>query len=111
MLHFVPDRDGPAGIPAALASALAPGSYLAISHLTGDFAPGPLTTGVQAYNTLVPTGLTARTHAQVTALFAGLPLVEPDVVPLTEWRASLASTSGQPADLYAGLARIPGDRM
>ena len=35
ILHFIPDSDDPAGIVATLTSALAPGSYLVISHLTG----------------------------------------------------------------------------
>lgn len=88
-----------------------PGSYVAVSHLTSDFAPGPVTAGVHAYNTLVPTGLTARTHSQVTALFAGLPLVPPGVVPLTEWRPCPTIATPGPVDLYAGLARVPGRRM
>src|SRR5437667_61833 len=75
ILHFIPDSDDPAGIVATLTSALAPGSYLVISHLTGDLAPGPVAAGVGAYNDMVPTGVTPRTHAQVTALFGGLPLV------------------------------------
>ncbi len=111
VLHFIPGTDGPERIVAALASALAPGSYLAISHLTADLAPGPVTAGVQAYNALVPTGLTARTHAQVSALFTGLPLVPPGVVPVTEWRPTPASTSPGPVDLYAGLARTPRNRI
>ena len=57
MLHFIPDADDPAAITAALASKLASGSYLVISHLTGDFAPAPVAAGVDAYNTLVPTAL------------------------------------------------------
>ena len=101
----------PAAIVATLARQLAPGSYVAISHLTADLAPGPVTAGVAAYNTQVPTGVTARTHSQVTALFAGLPLVLPGVVPLTEWRPTHASAPPTPVDLYAGLARVPGGRM
>ncbi|HUL25301.1 MAG TPA: SAM-dependent methyltransferase [Streptosporangiaceae bacterium] len=38
-VHFIPDRDDPARIVATLAQQLPPGSYMAISHLTGDFAP------------------------------------------------------------------------
>ena len=102
------DADDPAGIVTKLARALAPGSYLVISHLTSDFAPGPVIAGVQAYNTLVPAGLTARTHTQVSSLFAGLPLVPPGVVPVTEWRPTLAGAPRQPADMHAGVARIPG---
>jgi S-adenosyl methyltransferase len=110
VLHFIPDTDDPAGIVAALMKQLAPGSYLVISHLTGDFAPGPVSAGVQAYNALVPTSLTARAHAQVTALFGGLPLVPPGVVPLTEWRPAIVGWSPGQADMYAGAARVPGRR-
>ena len=111
LLHFIPDTDDPAGIVAALARQSAPGSYLAITHLTGDVAPGQVSAGVAAYNTLVPAGVTARTHSQVTALFGGLPMVAPGVVQVTEWRPDLTSASPCPVDLYAGLARIPGNRM
>jgi SAM-dependent methyltransferase len=81
VLHFIPDTDDPAGIVAALARQLAPGSYLVISHLTSDFAPGPVAAGVKAYNALVPTALVPRTHSQVSALLADLPLVPPGVGP------------------------------
>jgi S-adenosyl methyltransferase len=104
VLHFVPDAGDPQGIAAALAAALAPGSFLAISHLTSDFAPGQVTAGVTAYNALVPAGITARSHAQVTALFGGLPLVAPGVVPVTEWRPDHTGRPGLGADMYAGLA-------
>jgi S-adenosyl methyltransferase len=103
VLHFIPDSDDPAGIIAALAHQLAPGSYVVISHLTADFAPGQVTAGVSAYNRLVPTTLIPRTHSQVSALFAGLPLVPPGVVPLTEWRPT-AGPFPHPMDLYAGVA-------
>jgi hypothetical protein len=109
VMHFIPDRDDPAGIVATLGQQLAPGSYLAISHLTGDFAPGPVAAGVDAYNTLVPTALMPRTHSQVSALFGGLPLVPPGVVPITEWRPA-AGPFPPAADLYAGVAHAPGSR-
>ena len=104
VLHFITDTDGPAAIVAALARQLAPGSFVVISHLTGDFAPGSVLAGVEAYNTLVPTTLVPRTHSQVSALFAGLPMVPPGVVPLTEWRPVLAGQSPVSADMYAGIA-------
>jgi SAM-dependent methyltransferase len=109
VLHFIPDSDDPAGIVATMARQLAPGSYLAISHLTSDFAPGPVTAGVSIYNTLVPTALSPRSHSQVSALFAGLPLVPPGVVPLTEWRPA-AGPFAHTADLYAGVAHAPASR-
>jgi SAM-dependent methyltransferase len=110
VLHFIPDSDDPAGIVAALARQLAPGSYVVISHLTGDFAPDPVAAGVAAYNALVPTALVPRTHSQVSALFAGLPMVPPGVVPLTEWRSVPAGQSSLSADLYAGMAHTAMSR-
>jgi S-adenosyl methyltransferase len=107
VVHFLADRDRPADIVAALASALAPGSYLAISHLTADLAPEQVTAATAAYNTQVPVPVAARTHAQVTGLFGGLPLLPPGVVPVSEWRPQVCNPFGQPADLHAGVARIP----
>jgi hypothetical protein len=104
ILHFIPDADDPAGLVASLAGALAPGSFVAVSHLTADLAPEEVASGVAAYNDLVPAGITARSHAQVSALFGGLALVPPGVVPVTEWRPDNASARGVSADMYAGLA-------
>jgi SAM-dependent methyltransferase len=108
VLHFLPDSDDPARIVAALAARLAPGSFVAISHLTADFAPEAVSSGVAAYNALVPAGITARSHAQVTALFGGLSLVAPGVVPVAEWRRDIGDWFGQPADLHAGLVVTGG---
>jgi hypothetical protein len=107
VLHFIADTDDPAGIVSALARQLAPGSFVAISHLTSDFAPSAVTAGVESYNALVPAPLITRSHTQVSALFGRLPLVPPGVVPLTEWRPALSGPSSQHADMYAGAACIP----
>jgi hypothetical protein len=106
VLHFLTDADDPAGVVAALADVLAPGSFVAISHLTSDFAPDQVGAGVAAYNAMVPVGLTARTHSQVTGLFGGLALVAPGVVPVSEWRPEHAPVRGVSADMYAGLATV-----
>jgi hypothetical protein len=107
VLQFIADADEPAGIVAALAGALAPGSFVAISHLTGDFAPEQVAAAAAAYNAQVPVPVTARSHSQVSALFGGLPLLAPGVVPVTEWRPEAGDPFGQPADLHGGVARIP----
>jgi hypothetical protein len=56
----------------------------------------------------VPTPVIARTHAQVTGMFAGLRLVPPGVVPVSQWRPD--SIAGEVVDLYGGIARTPGRR-
>jgi hypothetical protein len=107
VLHFVPEADDPAGIVGALARPLAPGSCVAISHLTADFAPEAVREGVEAYNALVPTPIFPRSHAQVTGIFDGLALVPPGVVPVSEWRPD--QVAKQVVDVYAGLGRkAPG---
>jgi hypothetical protein len=106
VLHFIPGADDPQGAVAALAGALAPGSFVAISHVTADFAPDAVGAGVAAYNNHVPAGITVRSHAEVTALFGGLSLVAPGVVPVSEWRPEHGPMHGVSADVYAGLAAI-----
>jgi S-adenosyl methyltransferase len=105
VLHFLPGTDDPQGIVKSLTGGLAPGSFVVVSHLTGDFAPGQVASGVAAYNSLVSAGITARSHAEVTALFGDLSLVPPGVVPVSEWRPDLQGPD-QAADMYAGLATI-----
>lgn len=108
VLHLIPDTDDPASLVAALAAALAPGSYVAISHMTADFAPGPVTAAVQAYNAAAPIPVTARTHTRIATLFGVLPLLRPGLVPVSSWRPDFSDDpQPKPADLYAGLARIP----
>ena len=111
ILPLIPAADSPAAIVARLAQGLAPASYVAISHLTADFAPDAVTAAADAYNALAPIPVTARSHTEVTALFGTLPLVAPGVVPIAEWRPNGASQLAQPADLYAGLARTPARGM
>ncbi|HEY5988611.1 MAG TPA: SAM-dependent methyltransferase [Streptosporangiaceae bacterium] len=107
VLHFLADACDPAGVVTTLAGALAPSSYLAITHLTADFARQDVTAAVDAYNSLAPVPVTPRTHDQVIALFGGLPLLDPGVVAATGWRPASRLPRRQPADLYAGVARIP----
>jgi hypothetical protein len=103
VLHFLSDDDDPAGIVASLAGALASGSYVALTHVTADFAPEAVAEATDAYNKAVPAPVIARTHSEVTGLFAGLPMVTPGVVPVNEWRPE--GIARQVVDLYGGVAR------
>jgi hypothetical protein len=103
VLHFIDDKDNPAGIVTALVGPLTAGSSVVISHLTADSAPEAVGGGVAAYNALVPTAIYPRTHSRVTELFGDLSLVPPGVVPVSEWRPDAIAT--QVTDVYAGMAR------
>ena len=103
VLHFIPDGDDPAGLVAALTEPLTAGSFVVISHLTGDFASEAVGEAVAAYNALVPTPVVARSHAQVTDMLGDLALVPPGVVPVNEWRSETVTESV--IDVYGGVAR------
>jgi hypothetical protein len=108
ILHFLPDSGEVGAIVARLAGGIGPGSYLAISHLTADFAPEQVAAAVTAYNAQTSVPVTPRTHAEVSGLFGGLPLVAPGVVPVPQWRPVVAGLPHRmTADLYAGVASIP----
>ncbi|WP_051105702.1 SAM-dependent methyltransferase [Parafrankia discariae] len=85
ILHFVPDDQDPAGIVRELLGALAPGSYLAITHATGDFvAPEVAELGTTIYQDRgIP--FQPRSHAEITALLDGLEPVAPGLVPVHRW--------------------------
>lgn len=103
VLHFIPDSDDPAGIIRTLRQAMAPGSFLAISHGSADARPRQASAGSLAYqHTANP--LTLRSRPEVTALFAGFDLVEPGVVWLPDWRPD-EPTPPLPA-MLGGVGRL-----
>jgi hypothetical protein len=108
ILHFITDEEDPAGIVATLRDALAPGSYLALSHGTQDFhPPGVAGQAAAAYqNATAPLAL--RAHEQVSGFFDGFDLVEPGLMQAPLWRPD--GRPPRPRDLakigiYAGVGR------
>ena len=79
VMHFVADADDPWWCIARLVAALAPGSFLVLSHVTADLvAPQAITAGVAAYEGAADQ-IHQRTRAEVERFFAGLELVPPYV--------------------------------
>jgi len=106
VLHCIPDEDDPAGVVTRLMEAVAPGSYLALSHPAIDIHTG-VRKAAPRMNKLMQTRLTFRTHGQVAHLFDGLELVEPGVVRVPEWRPESEAGRDNPAAVWGGLARKP----
>lgn len=106
-LHNILDTDDPVGIVGRYLMAVVPGSYLVISHVTGEFAPEKMQ---QVTEESAKRGSTfvGRSKDEITRLFNGKELVDPGVVLLSYWRPE----GGQPernADRvwgYGGVARI-----
>ncbi|HET9658147.1 MAG TPA: SAM-dependent methyltransferase [Kineosporiaceae bacterium] len=85
VMHFVTDDDATRQILSALIDPLAPGSALALSVVTTDADPDAAPAGFESLRTNV-TAVRPRTLAEVEAMFDGLELVEPGVVPVHQWR-------------------------
>ena len=114
VLHFVADGSDPWGLVAQYVAALAPGSYLAISHVTADNVPQRgLKTGLAEYAKATE-NIYLRPRAEVERFFEGLDLVspyegaEPRLVFMGEWGAEdpeLADSDGSRWG-YSGVARL-----
>jgi S-adenosyl methyltransferase len=110
VLHFIHDDQQAAHIVEHLRSVLAPGSYLVISHATMDFTtPQQLADYEQMFAT-GQTDVRARPQQQIQGFFDGTTLIEPGLVPVSQWRPDRpADELPEPGDvaICGAVARIP----
>jgi S-adenosyl methyltransferase len=113
VLQFVSDDSDPWALVARYLSAVAPGSYLALSHITGEHLPArSVQTGVQVYEAATERAY-PRTRAEIERFFTGLEMVPPYqgadavLVNVGQWGAEdpdVANSDGAHA-FYCGVAR------
>jgi S-adenosyl methyltransferase len=107
-LHFIPDSDDPWGMVHHLMNRLAPGSYLAISHIVSDHSRVQ-----QRMTEFVVEGTggkfgRVRDKQEVKAFFEGLVLVEPGLVDVNDWHPDGREEEQTPyLAEFGGLARKP----
>jgi SAM-dependent methyltransferase len=101
ILHFFPDSDEPAALVAGLLDALAPGSYVVISHGTTDGQAANVAEAMGHYNqTTAP--FQPRSRAAIRAFFGDLELVDPGLVLVPRWRPGQgAATQDDPGQVAA----------
>ncbi len=96
VLHFFTDEEDPYEVVAQLREAMAPGSYLVLSHITGDGASQAETDEVIA---IMRKGMadppTLRGHGEVLRFFDGFELLDPGVVPVHLWRPEGATRNSR----------------
>jgi SAM-dependent methyltransferase len=103
VLHFVRDEDRPAEIVARLRSALAPGSYLVLSHASVEGRTATEWDEANAVYRRTDSPLADRDRAEIARLFDGFVLVEPGVVWVPEWRPdSPHGVEGAERSVYIG---------
>ena len=115
LLHFVPEDEVAYNLVRVLRDAVAPGSYIAISHgSTEEVSPDIVEQSEQIYaRTTDP--LKLRSRAEIEAFFAGLDLVEPGLVYAALWRPEgpddlfLDHPEGAPILVGVGQKRAPNE--
>jgi O-methyltransferase involved in polyketide biosynthesis len=117
ILGYVPDQEQPGSIVAGLMSRVPTGSYLVINDGTNVFhgrtegepaedSPRARVVALYAATGAIPYHL--RTPQQIEDFFAGLELVDPGVVSVSQWRQE-ATPFGPPVkvDSFCGVGRKP----
>jgi hypothetical protein len=106
IVHFLTDADRPRQIIATLRDALPPGSFLVLSHATGDFADR---TAAQAVYNKATASLNLRSRAEVERFFDGFELIEPGLAQAPFWRPDTPPPAGsEQIGFYGGVARKAG---
>lgn len=77
VLHFVSDADDPAGIVSRYLAPLVPGSYLALSHTTGDHKPPRAVAAMNEAGRRSAGGNYVRSREQVRQIIGQLEIVPP----------------------------------
>lgn len=85
ILHFVLDADEPELIASRFRTAIAPGSYLVISHVTSEANPGLTAAAEEIYNNRAADGQ-ARSREQIARFFGGWEMTNPGLVYAPVWR-------------------------
>ena len=95
-------------VVSSLAAAVPSGSYVAIYHLASDLDPA-LEEAARQWNKMMPAQpITLRSRPEIAGLVAGLDLVPPGLVPVTEWRPAPADPRFEAqVPIHACLARKP----
>jgi SAM-dependent methyltransferase len=104
ILQHLGDEDDPYQVVATLVEALAPGSYLVISHPASDINAAAMAKMAASLNQTMAEKVTFRSRDEVARFFAGLDLVEPGLVQASKWRSVTREDADRPAALWAGVA-------
>jgi hypothetical protein len=110
VLHFVSEDDDPLGAITQFREAVAPGSYLVISHASDEVRQAEAQRAKELYKSANDKG-TFRSRSRLRELFEGWDLVDPGVVWGSHWRPDWPDDddagSQSSGVLIAGVGRKP----
>jgi hypothetical protein len=105
VLHFVPDADDPRGLLARFGDVMAPGSALALSHITDENIDEEAARAGRAVYQNASAPIVPRSRAQIEGLFDGLDLLPPGVTGISHWPGP--DPGGAALHFYGGVAVKP----
>jgi hypothetical protein len=107
VLHFLDDDAAARTAVTRYVDAMAPGSYLVLSHVAADDSAEQSEARTLYQKSATP--VTSRTREQFTTFFAGTEIQEPGVVWLPQWRPETPDDATDPEQSkgFAGIGRKP----
>ncbi|MEU5694213.1 SAM-dependent methyltransferase [Actinosynnema sp. NPDC020468] len=102
ILPYVRDEDRPVELVAAYRDAVVTGSHLVLSHLTADYRP-EVAEALMHVAAETQSPVVARARAAIEPLLKGFDLLEPGLVPVTEWRAEEEPSAGDETVSYGAV--------
>jgi O-methyltransferase involved in polyketide biosynthesis len=125
VLHFLTDEERPADIIAHFRDVMAPGSYLALSHITDEQIGEHSSRAARQVYQRASAPAVPRSRAEILQFFGGLEFTRPGLVNISSWPESSPDIAPPgPRLLYggvgikkhadqamaAGVPRVPGQR-
>jgi O-methyltransferase involved in polyketide biosynthesis len=107
LLEYVPDADDPHTLVARLLQAVPSGSHLVIAHGTVGFNSQGADEAVKAWHTRGAAPLTLRSAQDIERFFDGLELLEPGLVPCSQWRSDVDADSHARVSKLGAVGRKP----
>jgi hypothetical protein len=107
VLHFIDDDQGPHAAVARYVDAIAPGSYLMLSHIAAENTDEQSQARTLYQKDAVP--IIARTRDQLAAFFTGTEILDPGIVWTPQWHPEEFDNVENPerSKGYAGVGRKP----
>ena len=102
MLDHIPDEDSPRKLVDLLMAAVAPGSYLVLSHATGEDIGAEAAGQVRELYAQASAPAVFRSRAEVAGFFEGLELVPPGISNVAAWHTG--PTAGDSAGRWSWAA-------